>query len=144
MSLSTPPSLATLLPDAIAQSGADFEVVNVLDEVYNPGLREAIKTYSAWPTIPQVGQGGAGQGPWQAPPRWVLAGIGTPSRLGSLTCTQVFVSGEFIGGADIVEQMNGSGELPARPRPFPACTPLHMRLAAPFQSLSLVYRGKSP
>ena len=28
--------------------------VNVLDEVYNPGLREAIKTYSQWPTIPQV------------------------------------------------------------------------------------------
>lgn len=37
------------------QSGADFEVVNVLDDVYNPGLREAIKNYSAWPTIPQVG-----------------------------------------------------------------------------------------
>ena len=42
-----------LLPSA-AQSGAEFEVVNVLDEVYNPGLREAIKTYSAWPTIPQA------------------------------------------------------------------------------------------
>ncbi len=26
----------------------------MLDEVYNPGLREAIKTYSAWPTIPQA------------------------------------------------------------------------------------------
>jgi hypothetical protein len=29
--------------------------VNVLDEVHNPGLREAIKSYSQWPTIPQVG-----------------------------------------------------------------------------------------
>ena len=28
--------------------------MNVLDEVYNPNLREAIKTYSQWPTIPQV------------------------------------------------------------------------------------------
>ena len=28
--------------------------VNVLDETYNPGLREAIKAYSQWPTIPQV------------------------------------------------------------------------------------------
>ena len=28
--------------------------VNVLDEQYNPNLREAIKTYSEWPTIPQV------------------------------------------------------------------------------------------
>lgn len=35
---------------------AEYEVVNVLDEVYNPGLREAIKTYSQWPTIPQVGR----------------------------------------------------------------------------------------
>jgi monothiol glutaredoxin len=29
-------------------------VVNVLDEFHNPGLRDAIKTYSAWPTIPQL------------------------------------------------------------------------------------------
>jgi Grx4 family monothiol glutaredoxin len=57
-------------------AGQDFEVVNVLDEIYNPGLREAIKEYSQWPTIPQV-----------------------------------FVGGEFVGGADIVEQMHGSGEL---------------------------------
>jgi glutaredoxin-related protein len=35
-------------------AGGDFEVVNVLDEVYNPGLRDAIKAYSQWPTIPQV------------------------------------------------------------------------------------------
>lgn len=32
----------------------DYQVVNVLDELYNPGLREAIKEYSAWPTIPQL------------------------------------------------------------------------------------------
>jgi glutaredoxin-related protein len=30
------------------------QVVNVLDEVHNPGLRDAIKNYSQWPTIPQV------------------------------------------------------------------------------------------
>ncbi|PRW20885.1 Monothiol glutaredoxin- chloroplastic [Chlorella sorokiniana] len=60
----------------LQETGAEFEVVNVLDDVYNPGLREAIKTYSAWPTIPQV-----------------------------------FVDGEFIGGADIVESMYNSGEL---------------------------------
>jgi glutaredoxin-related protein len=34
--------------------GANYEVLNVLDETYNPGLREAIKSYSQWPTIPQV------------------------------------------------------------------------------------------
>jgi Grx4 family monothiol glutaredoxin len=33
---------------------AEYQVVNVLDEVYNPGLREGIKEYSAWPTIPQL------------------------------------------------------------------------------------------
>lgn len=36
------------------ESRANFEVVNVLDEIYNPGLRDVIKTYSQWPTIPQV------------------------------------------------------------------------------------------
>jgi Grx4 family monothiol glutaredoxin len=55
---------------------AEYEVVNVLDEVHNPGLREAIKEYSAWPTIPQL-----------------------------------YIGGEFVGGADIVQDMAGNGEL---------------------------------
>lgn len=55
---------------------ADYQVVNVLDELYNPGLREGIKEYSAWPTIPQL-----------------------------------YISGEFVGGSDIVQEMAGSGEL---------------------------------
>lgn len=54
----------------------DYEVVNVLDDFHNPGLRDAIKEYSQWPTIPQL-----------------------------------YVGGEFVGGADIVEQMQTSGEL---------------------------------
>mmetsp|Transcript_15081 Transcript_15081/g.22816 ORF Transcript_15081/g.22816 Transcript_15081/m.22816 type:complete len:328 (+) Transcript_15081:2485-3468(+) len=32
----------------------DFEVVNVLDELHNPGVRDAIKELSDWPTIPQL------------------------------------------------------------------------------------------
>ena len=36
------------------EARADYEVVNVLDDIHNPGLRETIKTYSQWPTIPQV------------------------------------------------------------------------------------------
>ncbi|GAB4824181.1 hypothetical protein N2152v2_011227 [Parachlorella kessleri] len=56
--------------------GVDYEVVNVLDEVYNPGVRDAIKNYSQWPTIPQI-----------------------------------FIGSEFVGGADIVEEMHTSGEL---------------------------------
>lgn len=55
---------------------APYEVVNVLDEAYNPGLREAIKSYSQWPTIPQL-----------------------------------YINGEFVGGADIVEEMHTKGEL---------------------------------
>ncbi|KAF8058886.1 GRXS16 [Scenedesmus sp. PABB004] len=46
--------MMTLLNDA----RADYEVVNVLDDFHNPGLREAIKSYSQWPTIPQLYVGG--------------------------------------------------------------------------------------
>lgn len=38
----------------LEECGVEYEVVNVLDATYNPGLREEIKTYSAWPTIPQL------------------------------------------------------------------------------------------
>jgi Grx4 family monothiol glutaredoxin len=58
------------------QSKVEYETVNVLDVIHNPGLREAIKVYSEWPTIPQV-----------------------------------YVDGEFIGGADIVIEMGEKGEL---------------------------------
>jgi monothiol glutaredoxin len=33
------------------QSGADFEAINVLQD---PELREGIKEFSSWPTIPQL------------------------------------------------------------------------------------------
>lgn len=36
------------------QNRVDYEVVNVLDEIHNPGVRESIKEFSQWPTIPQV------------------------------------------------------------------------------------------
>lgn len=36
------------------EARVNYEVVNVLDEQFNPGVREAIKTFSQWPTIPQV------------------------------------------------------------------------------------------
>jgi monothiol glutaredoxin len=53
--------------------GADFVGVNVLQ---NDQLRDGIKTYSDWPTIPQL-----------------------------------YVKGEFVGGADIVKEMFQAGEL---------------------------------
>jgi len=53
--------------------GADFVGVDVLQ---NDALREGIKTFTDWPTIPQL-----------------------------------YVKGEFVGGADIIREMFQSGEL---------------------------------
>lgn len=52
---------------------SDYETLDVLS---NPDIREGIKIYSSWPTIPQL-----------------------------------YVGGEFIGGCDILTEMNVSGEL---------------------------------
>ena len=62
-------------PTQILQlSGAEgFASVNVLED---PEIREGIKQYSNWPTIPQL-----------------------------------YVNGEFVGGADIMREMFDSGEL---------------------------------
>jgi monothiol glutaredoxin len=53
--------------------GLDFKDVNVLEDM---SVREGIKAFSNWPTIPQL-----------------------------------YVKGEFIGGADIVREMFQAGEL---------------------------------
>lgn len=53
--------------------GVDFVGVNVLQD---NALRDGIKTFSDWPTIPQL-----------------------------------YLKGEFVGGADIVKEMFQSGEL---------------------------------
>ena len=53
--------------------GVDYKSANVLAD---PELREGIKTYANWPTIPQL-----------------------------------YIKGEFVGGADIVREMFQAGEL---------------------------------
>eukprot|EP00284_Hemiselmis_tepida_P007072 CAMPEP_0174919524 /NCGR_PEP_ID=MMETSP1355-20121228/3720_1 /TAXON_ID=464990 /ORGANISM="Hemiselmis tepida, Strain CCMP443" /LENGTH=168 /DNA_ID=CAMNT_0016164755 /DNA_START=35 /DNA_END=541 /DNA_ORIENTATION=- len=53
--------------------GAEFETVNVLE---NENIRQGIKMYSNWPTIPQL-----------------------------------YIGGEFIGGADIMIEMYENGEM---------------------------------
>ena len=53
--------------------GVDFKGINVLDSAE---LRQGIKDYANWPTIPQL-----------------------------------YIKGEFIGGADIIKEMYQSGEL---------------------------------
>lgn len=70
-------SVLTMLTAACSSGEAPhFQVVNVLDEQFNPGLRDAIKAFSQWPTIPQV-----------------------------------YIGGEFVGGADILAELAQSGEL---------------------------------
>ena len=56
--------------------GVDYKSANVLAD---PELREGIKAYTNWPTIPQL-----------------------------------YVKGEFVGGADIAREMFQSGELQAQ------------------------------
>jgi monothiol glutaredoxin len=53
--------------------GVDYQSANVLAD---PALRDGIKSYTNWPTIPQL-----------------------------------YVKGEFVGGADIVREMFQAGEL---------------------------------
>jgi monothiol glutaredoxin len=53
--------------------GVQYKGVDVLTD---PGLRQGIKEFSDWPTIPQL-----------------------------------YVKGEFVGGCDIVREMQTSGEL---------------------------------
>lgn len=69
------------------QCGFSAQVVQILDGLVpsyetvdvlrSPKLRDGIKEFSQWPTIPQL-----------------------------------FIGGQFIGGCDIVREMNASGELP--------------------------------
>lgn len=64
---------SSLVVQVLDHLGAEYVGVDVLQD---NDLREGIKTYSDWPTIPQL-----------------------------------YVKGEFIGGADIVREMFQSGEL---------------------------------
>jgi monothiol glutaredoxin len=57
----------------LSSIGVPFKGVNVLDD---DSLRQGIKDFTNWPTIPQL-----------------------------------YVAGEFVGGADIVREMFDSGEL---------------------------------
>ena len=62
-----------LVVQVLDHLGVDFVGVHVLQDA---SLRDGIKTFSDWPTIPQL-----------------------------------YVKGEFVGGADIVKEMFQSGEL---------------------------------
>ena len=64
---------SSLVVQVLDHLGVDFVGVDVLQD---PALRDGIKSFSDWPTIPQL-----------------------------------YVKGEFVGGADIVREMFQSGEL---------------------------------
>jgi len=64
-----------LVTKILGKLEVDFKDVNVLDDT-NGNLREEIKQFSDWPTIPQL-----------------------------------YIKGEFVGGADIVREMYGDGSL---------------------------------
>jgi monothiol glutaredoxin len=64
---------SSLVVQVLDHLGVDFVGVNVLQD---EALRNGIKSFSDWPTIPQL-----------------------------------YVKGEFVGGADIVKEMFQSGEL---------------------------------
>ena len=64
---------SSLVVQVLDHLGVEFVGVDVLQD---EDLRQGVKTYSDWPTIPQL-----------------------------------YVKGEFVGGADIVREMFQSGEL---------------------------------
>ena len=65
--------------EVLKRHGVPFETINVLQD---QAVREGIKQFSNWPTIPQL-----------------------------------YVDGEFIGGCDIVREMDANGELAAKLKP---------------------------
>ena len=69
----------------LAGHGAPFHHVDVL---LDPEVREAVKAFSSWPTLPQV-----------------------------------YVGGEFLGGADILRELHESGELATRLAAVARATP---------------------
>jgi monothiol glutaredoxin len=57
----------------LKKEGVEFDTFNILAD---PEIRQGMKTFSSWPTFPQL-----------------------------------YVSGKFVGGCDIVTEMHQSGEL---------------------------------
>ena len=64
---------SSVVVQILSHVGVKFKAVNVLED---PEVREGIKAFSNWPTIPQL-----------------------------------YVKGEFVGGADIVREMFDNDEL---------------------------------
>ena len=90
--------------------GVEFKGFNVLQD---PDLREGIKSFSNWPTIPQVRAKPPQQAAHHRQPLWCTSSpLAVTTMLSSYPpCVQVYVGGEFIGGCDTTVEMYKSGEL---------------------------------
>jgi len=64
---------SAVVVEILKRHAVPFETFNVLSD---PAVREGVKQYASWPTIPQL-----------------------------------YVGGEFVGGCDIVRELDASGEL---------------------------------
>ncbi len=64
---------SSMVVQVLSHMGVQFKGIDILAD---PALRQGIKEFASWPTIPQL-----------------------------------YIKGEFIGGADIVREMYESGEL---------------------------------
>lgn len=67
---------SAVVVEILKKHGVPFETFNVLSD---PSVREGVKRFANWPTIPQL-----------------------------------YINGEFIGGCDIVRELDASGELAER------------------------------
>lgn len=67
---------SALAVEALRQHLPEKDDVHTVNVLMDPDVREGIKEYSDWPTIPQL-----------------------------------YVRGEFIGGADIIKQLHDEGKL---------------------------------
>ncbi|KAJ9527492.1 hypothetical protein QJQ45_025773 [Haematococcus lacustris] len=88
--------------------GVQYGSRNVLAD---PSIREGVKKFSNWPTIPQACTFTGTCRPCCLPP-WACAPK-HPFQHSVRACChlQVYVKGEFVGGADILWSMHESGEL---------------------------------
>jgi monothiol glutaredoxin len=88
--------------------GVDYGSRNVLAD---PAIRDGIKAFTGWPTIPQVK---GGERVSQPPcPRAPPPPTSRPAPSPPPSPTQVFAKAEFLGGADILMAMHNAGELEA-------------------------------
>ena len=96
---------AVMILKSIPACGEDgFETFDVLAD---QEIREGIKAYSSWPTIPQVRDSAS----------HMAANARSPARAHNAaprSCrprAQCYIDGEFIGGCDILIEMYQAGEL---------------------------------